>query len=149
MVGEARKPVTVASGIIRRRLVLRFVLIASGLGFLMTYPLMRLWPAAWTWQPAHADYEVMIAVIYAVLGAFVIRAAANPDEHVSLIWFVIWSSLIHGGLMAVMAAADPGETSHFLGDVPALAIVAVALASLVPGGLLDRISPVPAAATAH
>ena len=52
----------------------------------------------------------------------------------SLIWFSVWSSLVHGGIMAIQALAHPEHVGHLLGDVPALLLVAVVLASLTPRG---------------
>ncbi len=121
-----------------RRRLLRAALVVVGIGFLLVYPLYQLWPTGWTWQPPQSEYEAMIAAIYAVLGVFLLRAVPRPEAHASLIWFTVWSSLAHGGLMAVQAAVDPAETGHFAGDVLALALVAVFLGVLAPGGLLER-----------
>ena len=52
----------------------------------------------------------------------------------SLIWFSVWSSLVHGGIMAIQSLANPEHVGHLLGDVPALLLVAVVLASLTPRG---------------
>jgi len=68
--------------------------------------------------------------VYATLGVFLLNASRNPQAHRSLIWFTVWSSVVHAGIMAVqsMPAAHSG---HRLGDVPALFLVAIVL-----GGLL-------------
>ena len=42
-----------------------------------------------------------------------------PSEHLSLISFTIWSSIVHAGIMAVQATHDGHETGHLVGDVPA------------------------------
>jgi hypothetical protein len=39
---------------------------------------------------------------------------------------------VHGGIMAVQALTQPGQMGHLVGDVPALFIVAAALAILTP-----------------
>lgn len=44
----------------------------------------------------------------------------------------MWSSLVHAAIMAVQAFTDPAERGHLWGDVPALLVVAVALALLTP-----------------
>jgi hypothetical protein len=75
----------------------------------------------------------MIVGIYATLGAFLIFAARNPLAHRSLIWFTVWSSVVHGGIMAVQALA-PNSHGHLVGDVPALFIVAIVLGLLTPRG---------------
>ena len=75
----------------------------------------------------------MIAGIYATLGVFLIFAARDPLSHRSLIGFTVWSSVIHGGIMAVQALASNSH-GHLVGDVPALFIVAIVLALLTPRG---------------
>ncbi|TDG10778.1 hypothetical protein E1N52_00515 [Paraburkholderia guartelaensis] len=96
------------------------------------YPLMVLWPSGWTWHSGHSDYPLMIVGIYATLGVFLMRAARRPLEHLSLIWFTVWSSLVHGAIMTAQSLASPGHLGHLLGDVPALFIVAAVLALLTP-----------------
>jgi len=61
---------------------------------------MMIWPDGFGWKPYQPEYEQMIMGIYVVLGIFLFRAASNPAEHTSLIWFAIWSSLLHGLTMA-------------------------------------------------
>jgi hypothetical protein len=74
----------------------------------------------------------MIIGIYATLGIFLIWASREPEAHLSLIWFAVWSSVVHGGIMAMQAIADQSERGHLLGDVPALFIVAIVLGVLTP-----------------
>jgi hypothetical protein len=76
----------------------------------------------------------MLVVIYGVLGVFLLRAAIDPLRHQSLIWFTVWSSLAHGGLMAWQSLTDPSERGHLLGDVPALLVGGIVLALLMPRG---------------
>ena len=116
--------------------LLRIALVVFGLIFLFgVYPLMNFWwPSGWRWQPNQSDYEQMIVGVYATLGVFLIIASRNPLRHRSLIWFTVWSSLVHGGIMAVQAMKMPMEHGHLLGDVPALILVAVVLAILTPIG---------------
>ena len=117
---------------------LRVALILVGLIFVFgVYPLMMaLWPSGWRWQPNQPEYEQMILGIYATLGVFLLVASRNPLQHRSLIWFTVWSSLVHAGIMAVQAFNAPAEHGHLLGDVPALIIVAVFLAVLTPRGVV-------------
>jgi hypothetical protein len=117
---------------------LRVVLFLVGLIFILgVYPLMMAWwPSGWRWQPNQPEYEQMILGVYATLGVFLILASRNPLQHSSLIWFTVWSSLVHAGIMTVQAMKSPMEHGHLLGDIPALAIVAVALAILTPRGPL-------------
>jgi len=77
-------------------------------------------------------YLQMILGIYATLGVFLIIAALNPIEHLSLIWFMVWSSIVHGGIMAVQALVYPKHSGHLLGDEPVLFIAAAVLAVLTP-----------------
>jgi hypothetical protein len=115
---------------------LRIALVLFGLIFLVgVYPLMMAWwPAGWRWQPNQPEYEQMILGVYATLGVFLIIASRNPLQHRSLIWFTVWSSLVHGGIMAVQAMNMPAEHGHLMGDIPALLLVAVVLAALMPRG---------------
>ncbi|WP_226924943.1 DUF6632 domain-containing protein [Stutzerimonas stutzeri] len=95
-------------------------------------PCMMFWPSGWAWHVGHSDYPLMIVGIYATLGVFLIRAARDPLANLSLIWFTVWSSAVHGAIMAAQAVTQPGQMGHLAGDVPALFIVAVALAILTP-----------------
>jgi Family of unknown function (DUF6632) len=121
---------------------LRIALILVGVIFIAgLYLLMILWPAGWTWHTGHSDYSsTMLVGVYATLGVFLLIAARNPLDHLSLIWFTIWSSGVHAGIMAVQALVNPQSHGHLLGDVPALFIVAAALAVLTPRGAKARLS---------
>jgi hypothetical protein len=112
---------------------LRIALVLIGIIFICIYPLMIVWPSGWKWHSGPSDYPLMIVGIYATLGVFLIFAARDPLAHRSLIWFTIWSSVIHGGIMAVQALA-PNSHGHLVGDVPALLIVAIILALFMPRG---------------
>ena len=115
-----------------RRKYLQAALLLFGVIALLLYPLMRVWPSGWAWTPGQSEYEQMMVGIYATLGVFLIWASREPEAHLSLIWFTVWSSVVHGGIMTVQAIADPTERGHLLGDVPALFIVAIVLAILMP-----------------
>ena len=79
----------------------------------------------------------MIVGIYFTLGVFLLLASRDPNAHRSLIWFTVWSSVVHGVIMAVQALADPDERGHLVGDVPALFIVAILLGVLMLRGERD------------
>jgi hypothetical protein len=112
---------------------LRIALVAVGAIFLVViYPLMMVWPSGWAWHTGHSDYPLMIVGVYATLGVFLIMASRNPREHLSLIWFTVWSSIVHAGIMTVQALARPENRGHLAGDVPALFIVALVLIALTP-----------------
>jgi hypothetical protein len=98
------------------------------------YPLGVVWPSGWTWGQGHSHYLMMIIGVYATLGVFLLLAAKDPLRNTSLIWFTVWSSVVHAVIMAAQALADGKESGHLLGDVPALLIVAIALAALTPRG---------------
>lgn len=115
-----------------RHRYLRIALIVVGIAFLLIYPLMKLWPSGWVWQPGQYEYQQMIIGIYATLGVFLLWAARKPEAHLSLIWFTVWSSVVHAVIMAVQAGIDPAERGHLLGDVPALILVAIVLGFLAP-----------------
>ena len=119
---------------------LRIALVLVGVIFIAgIYLLMIVWPSGWTWHTGHSDYPLMIVGIYATLGVFLIIAARNPLDHLSLIWFTIWSSVVHGGIMTVQSLVNPENHGHLLGDVPALFIVAAVLAVLTPRGEKARL----------
>lgn len=118
--------------VVDRLKYLRVVLILAGVACLALYPLMLIWPSGWAWDVGHSDYQMMIVGIYATLGVCLILASRDPLANLSLIWFAVWSSVVHGGIMAVQAVTQPGQRGHLVGDVPALFIVAVALAILTP-----------------
>jgi hypothetical protein len=111
------------------KVALRVVGAFSILGF---YPLSLVWPSGWVWHSGQSEYLQMIIAIYATLGVFLIIAARDPDQHVGVVSFGIWSSIVHGGVMAVIAVADPQHVGHLYGDVPALLLAAAVLALLAP-----------------
>ena len=69
----------------------------------------------------------MIQGIYMTMGVMMIFASKNPVKHSMFVWFVVWSSLVHGLIMAYQAAIDSSEMGHFMGDVPALLIAAAVI----------------------
>jgi hypothetical protein len=118
---------------------LRVMLVVVGLVFVFgIYTLGIVWPSGWVWGEAGprsfipSHYLMMIIGVYATLGVFLILASKNPAAHTSLIWFTVWSSVVHAVIMAVQAFTDSAERGHLVGDVPALLVVAIALAVLTP-----------------
>lgn len=113
---------------------LRIVLVLVGLTFAVgIWPLTIIWPSGWSWHAEGRSYYIeMILAIYATLGIFLIRAARNPLAHRSLIWFTVWSSVAHGGVMAVQSFDGTHNMGHLWGDVLALFAVAAVLALLMP-----------------
>ena len=112
--------------------LLRIALIVVGLIFVFgIYVLGMVWPSGWIWGHGHSHYLPMIIGIYATLGVFLLLASRNPQAHRSLIWFTVWSSVVHGVIMAVQSYSDPMEKGHLIADVPAMFIVAILLGVLM------------------
>src|SRR5215475_2364828 len=87
-----------------RLFFLRIALIVIGLTFIFgIYTLGVLWPSGWVWGQGHSHYLMMIIGVYAILGVFLLIASRDPYAHKSLIWFTVWSSVVHGGIMGVQA----------------------------------------------
>jgi hypothetical protein len=118
---------------------LRIALLLVGLIFMVgIYPLTIIWPSGWSWHTGHSDYLQMILGIYATLGVFLLVASRKPLAHLSLIWFTVWSSVVHGGIMAAQSLANAEHMGHLWGDVLALFLVGAVLALLTPRGAAAR-----------
>jgi uncharacterized protein DUF6632 len=116
-----------------RLFLLRIALIVVGLTFIFgIYTLGIVWPSGWTWGQGHSHYLMMIIGVYATLGVFLLIASQDPYAHKDIIWFTVWSSVVHAAIMGVQSFNDPAERGHLLGDVPALLLVAIILALLMP-----------------
>ena len=118
---------------------LRVALMAVGVIFIVgIYSLVMIWPSGWSWHsgPSHSlpHYLQMILGVYATLGIFLLIASRNPLANLSLIWFTVWSSIVHAAIMAAQSLANPEHMGHLWGDVPALLIVAAVLALFTPRG---------------
>jgi hypothetical protein len=114
--------------------LLQYALAAFGVIFLLVYPLAVVWPSGWAWHhgaPYESQYFMMIVGIYATLGVFLLLASRDPKSNSSLIWFTIWSSIVHAGIMGVQSLSGAEHMGHLLGDVPALILVAVVLSMLI------------------
>ena len=114
--------------------LLSAALICFGAAFCLVYPLATFWPSGWAWHqgsPASNDYFLMIVGVYATLGIFMILAARRPEANLSLIQFVIWSSIVHALIMAWEAIRNPMMKGHLFGDVPILLVVAAVLGLLI------------------
>ena len=117
--------------------LLQIALAVFGALCLLLYPLALVWPSGWAWHsgaPHQSDYFMMIVGLYATLGVFLLNAARNPQANLSLIWFAVWSSVVHAAIRAVQSFGDDHmghQMGHLLGDVLALLLVAVILSALV------------------
>ena len=108
---------------------LRLALLLVGVIFIVgIYPLVIIWPSGWSW---HTGHSIICALppddpraFTRRLGVFLLVACRNPLAHLSLIWFTVWSSVVHGGIMAVQSLANPEHMGHLWGDVLALFAVA-------------------------
>jgi hypothetical protein len=123
---------------------LRIALLLVGVTFIVgIYTFTIIWPSGWSWHTGQLPhYLQMILGVYATLGVFLLVASRNPLAHLSLIWFTIWSSVVHAGIMATQALANSEHSGHLMGDVPALLIVAAVLAFLAPRGAAAKPSQV-------
>ena len=122
---------------------LRVALLIVGLIFTFgLWPLTIVWPSGWAWHAGgRSDYLEMIFGIYATLGVFLMIASRDPMAHKSLIWFTVWSSFVHGTIMAVQSMADVRHIGHLWGDVLALIAVGAVLAALMPRRTTVGLSP--------
>ena len=111
------------------KLALRVVGVIAIFGI---YPLTVLWPSGWAWSSGRSEYLEMIIAIYATLGVFLIIASRDPNRHLSLVSFAIWSSIVHGAVMGVQSVLNPMHVHHLYGDVLALFLIAAVLAFLSP-----------------
>jgi hypothetical protein len=112
---------------------LRIGLRLVGITFIFgIYTLTLIWPSGWSWHMgSHTPhYLQMILGVCATLGVFLLVASRNPLAHLSLIWFAVWSSVVHAGIMGAQALANPEHVAHLWGDVPALLAIAGVLAFL-------------------
>lgn len=117
----------------KRITYLRIALIIFGLILIFgLIPALLFWPSGWRWMPHQTMYEQMIVGIYITLGVFLLLAAKNPLQNLSLIWFAVWSSFVHGGIMLIQALVYEHEIGHLLGDVPALLLMGIIFAILTP-----------------
>ena len=114
--------------------LLSAALVIFGIAFCSLYAMLLVWPSGWAWHegsPASSDYFMMIAGVYATLGIFMFRAARDPAANSSLIWFVVWSNVVHALVMGVETLRNPMMQGHLVGDVPFLLIIAAVLAVLM------------------
>lgn len=114
--------------------LLRLALAVFGALMLLLYPLAVVWPSGWAWHhgaPYESQYFMMIVGLYATLGVFLLNAARNPQANLSLIWFTVWSSVVHAAIMAIQSFGSGNHMGHLLGDVPALLLIAIVLSMLV------------------
>jgi FtsH-binding integral membrane protein len=121
---------------------LRLALLLVGLIFIFgIYPLTIIWPSGWTWHTeGRSPYLEMILGIYATLGVFLIMASRNPLAHRSLIWFTVWSSIVHAVIMSVQSVVYQHSLGHLWGDCLALLVVAAVLALLTAGARGGRVA---------
>jgi hypothetical protein len=112
---------------------LQVALVVAGLIFVVgLYSLIILWPSGWAWHMektyALPHYLQMMVGVYVTLGIFLLIASRDPMKHLSLIWFTVWSSVVHATIMMLQSLANPEHRGHLWGDVPALFLLAAALA---------------------
>ena len=126
--------------------LLQLALVAFGAVALLLYPLAVVWPSGWAWHsgaPYESDYFMMIVGLYATLGVFLLNAARNPRANLSVIWFTVWSSVVHAAIMAVQSFGSGHHMGHLSGDVPALLLMAIVLSVLVVSSGLKQSAAAP------
>lgn len=127
-----------------REKLLQIALVVFGAIMILLYPIAAVWPSGWSWHhgaPHQSTYFMMIVGIYATLGVFLIIASRNPRAHVSLIWFTVWSSVVHAAIMAFQSLYGVQELGHLWGDVPALLLVAIVLTWLMRSADIRQPAP--------
>ena len=121
--------------------LLQVALVVSGVACIGLYPLALFWPSGWAWHhgaPHDSLYFMMIVGLYATLGVFVLNAARKPEANLSLIWFTVASTVVHAAIMAVQSLGSGHHMGHLAGDVPALLLVALALAVLMGSSGINK-----------
>jgi hypothetical protein len=113
---------------------LRVALLVVGLFCIFGFwPMTIIWPSGWVWHAEGRSYYLeMLIGIYATLGVFLVLASRNPLANLSLIWFTVWSSIVHGAIMAVQSFSGEHHMGHLWGDVLVLFVAAAVLAVLTP-----------------
>ena len=121
---------------------LKIVLVVVGIIYIVGIYAMMHWiqPSGWSWMPRQPEYEWMILGVYATLGVFLILASRDPLSNLSLIWFTIFSNIVHAGVMLVYAIIDKTERANLYGDIPALFLVAAVLWFLTPRKASSQVS---------
>lgn len=76
--------------------------------------------------------DQMLGIVYATLGVFLLLAVRNPSANRSLIAFTAWSSLAHGGIMALQAYRNVIPRADLVRGVLPLVIIGLALIALAP-----------------
>jgi hypothetical protein len=119
-----------------RERALQVVLVLVGLLFAAAvYPLLAM----------HLEEALrMMLSVYATLGIFLLLASRNPSEHLSLIAFTAWSSLVHAGVMAVQVYYNLIARGELWG-VLALGVIGVLLLVLAPAKASHQSATAPAA----
>ena len=124
---------------------LRVALAAVGVIYIVgIYSLIVIWPSGWSWHSGQSHhlphYLQMILGVYATLGVFLLIASRDPLKNLSLFWFTVWSNIVHAAIMAAQALANPEQTGHLWGDVPALLVLAGILAFLTKRAVRTEVS---------
>jgi hypothetical protein len=85
-------------------------LIATGVIFIgAIWTLAQVWPSGWSWGVGHSHFWPMILGVYATLGFFLIKASRDPLANQSLIWFAVWSSVVHAFDHGRLGGRRPGR----------------------------------------
>jgi len=122
--------------------LLQIALVFFGTLMLLLYPLAVVWPSGWAWHhgaPYQSDYFMMIVGLYATLGLFLANAArTSGGQYQPDLVHRVWSSIVHGIVMAVQSFQPGHHMGHLWGDVPALLLAAIVLTVLVRSSGITR-----------
>lgn len=118
---------------------LRYALVLVGLLFTaMVYVLVVALGSSGGGRWPISQDEQMLMGVYVTLGVFLLIASRNPLQHRSLIWFTVWSSVAHAGIMTLQSINATADRSDLLRGSAAMLIVAILLAVLTPRGVVTE-----------
>lgn len=118
---------------------LRYALVLVGLLFTaMVYVLVVALGSSGGGRWPISQDEQMLMGVYVTLGVFLLIASRNPLQHRSLIWFTVWSSVAHAGIMTLQSINATADHSDLLRGSAAMLIVAILLAVLTPRGVVTE-----------
>ena len=84
-------------------------------------------------RPHESQYFMMIVGVYLTLGVFLLNAARKPQANLSLIWFTVWSSVVHAAIMAVQSFGGGQRITWVIcGGRACAALVAIVLGGARP-----------------
>ena len=83
-------------------------------------------------HPPRCTSAAMLNAVLATQGVFLMLAARNPSAYRSFIMFVVWSSVAHATVMALMAIQVTAQRTELLVSAALGGLTAVLLLVLAP-----------------